>query len=91
MIIGMEVLESKETPGLGDKIFKDQDFVANFSALNIDPEIVAVGSGKKTASHEVDSISGATISSKAVVKIINQGNDQWLELIESMLKAEEQD
>ena len=23
----MKVLESKETPGLGDKIFKDMDFV----------------------------------------------------------------
>jgi electron transport complex protein RnfG len=89
-VIGMEVLESKETPGLGDKIFKDQDFVANFSALKVDPEVVAVASGKKSASHEVDSISGATISSKAVVKIINQGNEQWLELIDSMIKAGEQ-
>jgi electron transport complex protein RnfG len=25
-IVGLEILESKETPGLGDKIFKDDDF-----------------------------------------------------------------
>ena len=33
-VIGMEVLESKETPGLGDKIIKDEDFLANFAALD---------------------------------------------------------
>ena len=29
-VIGMKVLESKETPGLGDKIEKDSAFVAEF-------------------------------------------------------------
>ncbi|NIN78696.1 MAG: FMN-binding protein, partial [Planctomycetales bacterium] len=32
-IIGMKVLESKETPGLGDKIGKDPKFLANFDKL----------------------------------------------------------
>ena len=31
-ILGMKVLESKETPGLGDKIFKDKAFVDQFFA-----------------------------------------------------------
>ena len=39
-ITGMEILESRETPGLGDKIYKDAAFVANFDALAVDPEIV---------------------------------------------------
>jgi electron transport complex protein RnfG len=30
VIIGFEVLESKETPGLGDKIIKDENWRANF-------------------------------------------------------------
>ena len=34
-IIGFYVLESKETPGLGDKIEKDKNFLANFSALDV--------------------------------------------------------
>ncbi len=29
-VLGMEVLESRETPGLGDKIYKDLEFVGNF-------------------------------------------------------------
>jgi len=39
-IIGYEVLESKETPGLGDKIFKDINFLNNFTALMTEPEIL---------------------------------------------------
>jgi electron transport complex protein RnfG len=34
-VIGMEVLESRETPGLGDKIITNPDFVANFAALDV--------------------------------------------------------
>jgi len=89
-IIGMEVLESKETPGLGDKIIKDQDFVDNFKALAIEPEVVAVKTGTREAANEVDSISGATISSKAVVKIINAGNEKFLPLIAAAHESEEQ-
>jgi electron transport complex protein RnfG len=78
-VSGMEVLESRETPGLGDKIYKDLDFVANFDALAVDPEIVAVKKGTKTQPNQVDAITGATISSKAVVRIINEANRRWLE------------
>jgi Na+-translocating ferredoxin:NAD+ oxidoreductase subunit G len=81
LVVGMEILTSKETPGLGDKIFKDTAFVANFDALSVTPEIVPVPNGTKGADNEVDCITGATISSKAVVKIINAGNDQWLGLL----------
>jgi len=77
-VVGMEILESRETPGLGDKIYKDANFVANFDALSIDPQIVAVKKGTKTAAHQVDAITGATISSKAVVRIINEANTRWL-------------
>jgi electron transport complex protein RnfG len=77
-IVGMEVLESRETPGLGDKIIKDREFVANFSDLAVDPELVLARRGR-SAENEVDAISGATISSQAVVRIINQTNERWLE------------
>ena len=76
-VVGMEILDSRETPGLGDKIFKDAAFVANFQHLEIDPTIVAVKKGRKSAPNEIDAITGATISSKAVVHIINQANAIW--------------
>ena len=77
-VVGFQVLESRETPGLGDKIFKDQAFLDNFDALAVDPQISAVPKGAKQAANEVDCITGATISSKAVVRILNAGNAQWL-------------
>jgi len=76
-VLGMEVLESRETPGLGDKIYKDLDFVGNFKGLSIDPTIVSVKKGTKTRPNEVDAITGATISSKAVVRIINETHTAW--------------
>jgi electron transport complex protein RnfG len=77
-IVGMEILESKETPGLGDKIFKDMKFVGAFGDLAVDPELMVTKKGA-TQPNELDAISGATISSKAVARIINQANVRWLE------------
>jgi electron transport complex protein RnfG len=77
LVLGMEILESRETPGLGDKIYKDMSFVGGFSALSIDPEIVAVKKGTSAAANEIDTITGATISSKAVVRIINEAHVAW--------------
>jgi hypothetical protein len=34
-VLGMRMLESKETPGLGDKIFKDEAFVAQFDVAEV--------------------------------------------------------
>lgn len=79
LVTGMEVLESRETPGLGDKIYKDAVFVANFTELLVEPEIVVVKKGQRSAPNEVDAITGATISSKAVVRIINETHAVWSE------------
>jgi electron transport complex protein RnfG len=76
-ITGMEVLDSRETPGLGDKIYKDLNFVNEFKNLPIESKIKAVKIGKKTQANEIDAITGATISSKAIVKIINIAFKKW--------------
>lgn len=77
LVTGLEILASLETPGLGDRIMKDPDFAANFLDLAVDPKIDLVKTGR-TAPNQVDAITGATISSKSVVKIVQAGNDQWL-------------
>jgi len=69
-LLGMKVLESKETPGLGDKIIKDSAFVAEFRGVV--PPIAGVKLGAGSGSeNEVDMITGATISSRTVIRIIN--------------------
>lgn len=75
-VVGMEILESRETPGLGDRIFKDQGFVAEFRSLAVEPPVELV-KGHGPEPHQVDAITGATISSKAVVDIVNQGVAAW--------------
>jgi len=68
-LLGMKVLDSRETPGLGDKIEKDARFVAQFK--HAVPPLVAT-QRPTGALGEIDAISGATISSRAVVRIINR-------------------
>lgn len=89
-IIGFFVLESKETPGLGDKIEKDADFLANFSALDVSltddrsalkNTITTVKSGYKKNPWEVDGITGATISARAVGNILATSTQQMVPLI----------
>lgn len=70
-ILGMKVLESKETPGLGDKIEKDQDFVSQFQGAGSPLKGMKARDVTGTDPHEVAMITGATISSRAVIRIIN--------------------
>ena len=93
-IVGLQVLASKETPGLGDKIEKDPGFIANFSALDVSlaaggamlaNPIEAVKSGEKTQPWEIDGITGATISSKAIASILREGSEAWVPLVVDQL------
>lgn len=77
VIIGYEILDSKETPGLGDKIFKDKHFVSNFTALAVDPDIETTKTGAKTKPNQVETITGATISSKAVIRALQKSITKW--------------
>jgi len=79
-ITGKKIIKLAETPGLGDKIITDAKFNANFDALSakihksgtkLAHKIVATNPGKKNFPWQIDSISGATISSVAVGKAIN--------------------
>lgn len=69
-VLGMKVLRHLETPGLGDKIVKNAPFVAEFDGVTA--PILGVKPDRNTGDPaQVDMITGATISSKAVIKIIN--------------------
>lgn len=82
ILLGKKVLESKETPGLGDKIFKDLEFVQQFFDRPQTPlKAIKAGTGKGLPG-EIDAITGATISSKVVVSIINNGVAEWQPLLQ---------
>ncbi|MBC8213532.1 MAG: RnfABCDGE type electron transport complex subunit G [Candidatus Marinimicrobia bacterium] len=71
-LTGIEILEQTETPGLGNKI-EDDEFREQFVGLlmGIEPNIAVVKNRKpKNPQKGIQALSGATISSKAVVFII---------------------
>ncbi len=79
-VIGIGVVAMRETPGIGDKIITDREFLANFTALDVKlkadlsalaNEVRAVKHGSKTSAWQIDAIAGATITSRAVGKAIN--------------------
>jgi electron transport complex protein RnfG len=86
-VLGMEVLENKETPGLGDKIVKDASFVAEFEGARAPLLGVKPGAGEGDPG-EVDMITGATISSRAVISIINHRLERLDPLLRSYVAAE---
>jgi len=68
-IKGMEVLESSETPGLGAEIM-NEPFKKQFRGLSVLPRITFTKE-TVTENNEIQAITGATISTRAVVKILN--------------------
>ncbi len=93
-VIGMTVLASKETPGLGTKIETDADFVANFEALSaeltgdgkrIAHPITLVKPGEKSNAWEIEAITGATISSRAIADILEKSTAERVPVIERNL------
>jgi electron transport complex protein RnfG len=90
-IVGMKVLETKETPGLGDKIESEPHFIANFESLDVRLDdagialqnpIVTVKQGEKTEAWQIDGITGATITSEAIGNIMNESAGTWVPILE---------
>lgn len=92
-LTGIKVLEQIETPGLGTKIVSDPAHKANpswfpeqFVGVQTEPEITVIKNRPPAAKTEVQAITGATISSRAVVKIINDALRQAKSDYQSSLK-----
>jgi electron transport complex protein RnfG len=86
-IVGIRVLDTKETPGLGTKIETDPAFLENFRSLDVSLSadgseianpIVSVKHGTKTEAWQIDAITGATISSAAVASILERSSAYWI-------------
>ena len=73
-ITGFKVVDMRETPGLGSRIGSDPEFTANFEALDASGghPITTVKHGTKKNPWEIDAISGATISSRAVGRMLQK-------------------
>jgi len=70
-LLGIKILENIETPGLGAKI-TSEEFQNQFRKLQVHPEISYVQNRPPEKPTQIKAITGATISSRAVVKILNK-------------------
>jgi electron transport complex protein RnfG len=71
-INSIEILEQTETPGLGTKV-TEEPFTSQFKSLETSPIVEWVKAVPPSKPNEIQAVTGATISSKAVVQIINDG------------------
>lgn len=97
-IIGFTVVESSETPGLGDEIGSDS-FQEQFADLEVplssdkkelDTEVSLVDAGSDPGPAEIEAISGATVSSQAVADGIQESASTYLPLVMEHLDEIEQ-
>jgi electron transport complex protein RnfG len=80
-VLGMKVLGHKETPGLGDKIVK-QSFTQQFAG-RVAPLAGVKGEAPTGDRSAVVMITGATISSRTIIREINEAVARWQPLIET--------
>jgi electron transport complex protein RnfG len=80
-ILGFKVLENKETPGLGDGIEKKSSYFGQFAGKTAPLVPIKKGQSRGHPASEVETITGATISSGTVVRIINHAVARWEPLL----------
>jgi electron transport complex protein RnfG len=92
----LEIIEQKETPGLGAKIEDEDVFLKFWEGRDCSQPLSlrkpAVQTAEELAASEVNTITGATISSESVLKIVNYSVERLRQLInEGQIQKGEQD
>lgn len=89
-IVGFDVLKSTETPGFGTKITTDKQFLANFKCLDsqlnmaqsgLANAITTVRHGTKKHDWQIDAISGSTITSNAIGRMLNKSAQKLIPVL----------
>lgn len=73
----IKVTHQEETPGLGSRI-SEENYLKQFKNKEILPKLIFKPEGKSAQKNEVDAITGATGSSRAFEKLINENVQKYL-------------
>lgn len=93
-ITAMRVVKMNETPGLGDKVLKDKNFLKNFEALEarldeggnaMAHRIQTVKNGTKQEAWQIDAISGSTVTSKAIGRALDESTQKMVPFVHRYL------
>ncbi|MDP2913148.1 MAG: FMN-binding protein [Candidatus Omnitrophota bacterium] len=76
-IRNIKITHQEETPGLGGRI-AEKEYLKQFAGKSISPRLVFKPEGQAAGANEVDAITGATGSSRAFEKLINEGTKEYL-------------
>lgn len=79
-ITAVKIGENKETPGLGSKA-AEEPFKSQFKGVKPNGPFKVVKTGK-TKPEDIDAISGATITSKAVTRAVQASVDAFSDIVE---------
>ncbi len=70
------IMHQEETPGLGSRI-AEREFLDRFTAKAFGAGLLLVPEGKSSSNSEIDGITGATMSSEALIGILNEDYAQF--------------
>lgn len=67
----IKITHQEETPGLGGRV-AEEEYLEQFKSKEVIPQLVFKPEGKAAQKNEVDAITGATGSSRALEKLLNE-------------------
>ncbi len=70
-ISGVTIIHQEETPGLGGRI-AESEFLGLFTGIGLDTPMEVVAAGKAASEFQIDSITGATLSTVVFVDLLNE-------------------
>lgn len=79
-IKGIAMIQQSETPGLGSRVLAP-DNLKNFQGKKVVPKLLIVPAGTASGDNQVDAITGATLTSGALQKVINDNVKETTALI----------
>ena len=82
--LGLAILMSRETPGLGDKI-QDERWREQFGGRML--PLTGIKTGGTETDATIHMVTGATISSRAVIGAVNKGVEHWMPLVTRYLQG----
>ena len=94
-LVGIEIIEHLETPGLGSMIESPELFKNQFYGKSIEGsdngELVVIKGRKADKNWEIEALTGATISSSGVTQAINDGLAKFHQYKDQILNSDQQD
>jgi len=76
----IKIVYQEETPGLGSRI-AERDYLSQFKNKEIFPKLIFMPEGKAAKKNEVDAITGATGSSRAFERLINDSVKKYSSIL----------